>query len=114
MEVAPEMQDLQSAQFLRSNHRLVATLKLWVKSKRMVSSQPRPDVGMLKDERVAEEFANRLSWSRRGMSFSEDPEELWSARKTTILVVIGGCIVTHRQVKRNFVSQGTLNTIDQC
>ena len=41
----------RSAQFLNPNHML--------KSKRMVPSQPRLDVGKLKDERVAEEFSNR-------------------------------------------------------
>ena len=44
-----------SAQFLNTDHRLaVATLKLHLKSRRMVSSQPRLDLGKLKDERVAE------------------------------------------------------------
>ena len=52
----------RSAQFLNADHRLeVATLKLQLKSERMVPSQPWLDVGKLKDERVAEEFANRLS-----------------------------------------------------
>ena len=52
----------RSTQLLNTDHRLVvATLKLQLKSGRMVPSQPRLDVGKLKDERVAEEFANRLS-----------------------------------------------------
>ena len=52
----------RSAQFLNTDHRLVvATLKLQLKSMKMVPSQPRLDVGKLRDERVAEEFANRLS-----------------------------------------------------
>ena len=52
----------RSAQFLNTEHRRVlATLKLHLKSRRMVPSQPRLDVGKLKDLRVAEEFANRLS-----------------------------------------------------
>ena len=52
----------RSAQFLNTDHKLVvATLKLQLKSGRMVPSQPRLDVGKLKDERVAEEFANSLS-----------------------------------------------------
>ena len=42
-----------------------------------------------------------------------NPEELWSAFKTPILDVAGGCLGTHRQVKKNFISQGTLDTIDQ-
>ena len=42
----------RSAQFLNTNHRLVvATLKLQLKSRRMVPSQPRRYVGKLKDER---------------------------------------------------------------
>ena len=95
-------------------HRLVgATLKLQHKSRRMVPSQPRLDVGKLKDERVAEEFANRLSGDLGGLGALRDPEELWSAFKTTVLDVAGSCLGTHRRVKKNFVSQGILDTIDQ-
>ena len=47
----------RSAQFINTDHRLVvATLKLQLKSRRMVPPQPRLDVGKFKDERVAEEF----------------------------------------------------------
>ena len=57
----------RSAQFFNTEHRLiVATLKLQLKSRRMVPSQPRLDVGKLKDERVAEGFANRLSGDFEG------------------------------------------------
>ena len=38
---------------------------------------------------------------------------LWSAVKTTILDVAGGCLGTYRRAKKNFVSQRTLDTIDQ-
>ena len=66
----------RSAQFLNTNHRLVvATLKLQLKSRRMVPSQPRLDVGKLKDEKVAEEFANRLSGDFRCLSALGNPEE---------------------------------------
>ena len=41
------------------------------------------------------------------------PEELWSAFKTTILDVAGRCLGNHRWAQKNFVSQGTLDTIDQ-
>ena len=59
-----------SAQFLNTDHRLVvATLKLMHKSRRMVPSQPRLDVGKLKDERVAEEFASRMSGELGGLVF---------------------------------------------
>ena len=52
----------RSAQFLNPNRRLVvATLKLQLKFGRMVPSQARLDVVKLEDERVAEEFANKLS-----------------------------------------------------
>jgi len=102
----------QSAQFL--NRLVVTTTKLRLKSKRMVPSSSRLYVGKLNDERVAEEFVNRLSGGlQRDLGVSRDPEELWSAFKTTILDVADGCLGTHRQVKRNFVSQGTLDTIDQ-
>jgi len=79
----------------------------------MVPSQPRLDVGKLKDERVAEEFANRLSGDLGGLGALGNPEELWSAFKTTILDVAGGCLGTHHQAKKKLVSQGTLDTIDQ-
>ena len=79
----------------------------------MVPSQPRLYVGKLKDERAAEEFVNRLSGDLGGLSALEDHEELWSAFKTTVLDVAGGCLGTHRRVKQNFVSQGTLDTIGQ-
>ena len=68
----------RSAQFLNTDHRLVvAILKLHLKSSRMVPSQPRLDVGTLKDERVAEEFANKLSGDLGGLGALGDPEELW-------------------------------------
>ena len=66
-----------SAQFLNSDHRLVvATLKLQLKSERMVPSQPWLDVGKLKDERVAEEFVNRVSGDLGGLGTLGNPEEL--------------------------------------
>ena len=52
----------RSAQFLNTDHRLVvAPLKLHLKSRTMVPSQPRLDVSKLNDERVAKEFVSRLS-----------------------------------------------------
>ena len=42
-----------------------------------------------------------------------NPEELWSAFKTTILDVASGCRGTPWRAKKNFVSEGTLDTIDQ-
>ena len=102
----------RSAQFLNTDHRLVvATLKLHFKSRRMVPSQPMLDIGKLKDETVAGEFANRLSGDVGGLRALGDPEELWSAFKTTILDVAGRCLVTHQRAKKNFVSPGTLDTI---
>ena len=79
----------------------------------MVPSQPRLDVGKLKDERVVEELANKLSGDLGGLGALGGPEKLWSAFKTTVLDVPGGCLGTHRRAKKNFVSQGTLDTIDQ-
>ena len=67
----------RNAQFLNSDHRLVvATLKLQLKSRRMVPSQPRLEVGKLKEERVDEEFANRLIGDLGVPSALGDPEEL--------------------------------------
>ena len=79
----------------------------------MVPYQPRLNVGKLKDERVAEEFANRLSGDLGGLGALGNPKELWSAFKTTILDVAGGCVGTHCMAKKNFVSQGTLDTNEQ-
>ena len=83
------------------------------KSRRMVPSQPWLDVGKFKGERLAEEFANRLSGNLGGLCALWDPEELWSAFKPTILDVAGRCLGTHRRAKKKFVSQGILDTIDQ-
>ena len=79
----------------------------------MVQSQPRLDVGKLKDERVSEEFAYGLSGDLGGLGALGNPEELWSAFKTTIVDVASGCLGTHQWAKKNFASQGTLDTIDQ-
>ena len=49
-----------------------------------------------------------------GLGALGDPEELWSVLKTTILDVAGGSLGTHCRAKKNFfLSQGTLDTIDQ-
>ena len=56
---------------------------------------------------------NRLSGNVGILGALGDTEELWSAFKTTVLDVAGGCLGTHRRAKKNFVSQGTLDTIDQ-
>ena len=104
----------RSAQFLNTDHRfVVATLKLQLESRRMVPSQPRLDVGKLKDERVAEEFAIRLSGDFLGLSALGDPEESWCAFKTTVLDAAWRCVGTHCRAKKNFVSKGILDTIDQ-
>ena len=98
----------RSAQFFKTDHRLVVgTLKLHLKSRRMVPSQPWLDVGKLKDERVAEEFANKPSGDLRSLGAFGDPEELWSAFKTTVLDVAGGCLGTHQKAKKNFLSRDT-------
>ena len=79
----------------------------------MVLSQPRLHVGKLKDKRVTEEFANRLSGDLRGLGALGDPEELCSGFKTTVLDLAVGSLGTHHRAKKNFVSQGALDTIDQ-
>ena len=48
-----------------------------------------------------------------GLCALGNSEEWWNAFKTTVLDVAGGCLRTHRKVKKNFVSQRTLDTIDQ-
>ena len=104
----------QSAQFLNTDHRLVvATLKLHLKSRRMLPSQSLQDVGKLKDERVAEEFVNKLSGDLVGLSALGNLEKLWTAFKTTVLDVASGCLGTDQRAKKNFVwiaLIGTRNT----
>ena len=82
-----------------------------LKSGRKVPSQSKLDVDNLKHERVVE-FANRLSGDLGGRGVLGNPEKLWSAFKTTILNVVGGCRGT-RQATNKFVSQETLDTMDQ-
>jgi len=77
----------------------------------MVPFQPSLDVGKLKEERLSEEFANRLSGDLGGLGALGDPEELLSTFKTTALDVAGRYLGTHRRAKMSFVSQGTLYTI---
>ena len=85
----------RSAQFLNTDHRLVvATLKLHLKYRRTVPSQPRLDVGKLNDERVAE-FANKLSGDLVGLGALGDPEELWSTFRTIVLDAARRCLGTH-------------------
>ena len=56
------MQGLPQCSVINTDLKLVVvTPKLWLKSNRSEPSQRRLDVGKLKDERVAEELANRLS-----------------------------------------------------
>ena len=38
---------------------------------------------------------------------------MWSAFKTTIHDVAGGCLGTHHWAKKNYVFQGTLDIIDK-
>ena len=103
-----------SAQFFTTDHRrVVETLKLQLKSEIMVPSHPRLDVCKLKDERVAEEFVKSLSGDFGVLGDLGNPEELWSAFKTTILNVRSRCLRTHQGAKKNFVSQETLDTIGQ-
>ena len=56
---------------------------------------------------------NRLSGDLRSLGALGGPEELWSAFKTTVLDVAGRCLGTHRRATKKFVSQWTLDTIDQ-
>ena len=60
------------------------------------------------DQSLAEEFANRLSGDLGGLGALEDPDELWSAFKTTVLDVAGGRrLGTHHRAKKNFLSRDT-------
>ena len=52
-----------------------------------------------------------VEWRFGVSGYFAESWELWSA--FNILDVVGGCLGTHLRVKKNFVSQGTLDTIDQ-
>jgi len=109
----PTMKQVNTGLLINTDHMLVeATLKLQLQSRRMVPSQPWHNVGKLKDGRVAEECANRRSGDLGGLCVLGDPEELWSAFKTTVLEVASPCLGNHRRAKKNFISQGTMDTID--
>ena len=54
---------------------------------------------------------NRLSVDLGGLGVLGNAEELLSTFKTTILDVASQSLGTHHRVKKNFVSQGTLDTI---
>ena len=56
---------------------------------------------------------SRLSGDLEGLGGLGNPEQLWSALKTTNLDVAGGCLGNHRGVKKNFDSQGALDAIGQ-
>ena len=56
---------------------------------------------------------NRLSGDLGGLGVLGNPEEMWSAFKTIILDVAGGCRGTHHQAKKNFLSKETLDTTNQ-
>ena len=93
----------RSAQLLNTDHRLVvATLQVQLKCRRMLPSQARLVVGKLKDEKVAEEFANRLSGDLGGLGALGDLKELWSAIKTTVLDVASRCYGTHHRGEEEF------------
>jgi len=72
----------------------------------MVPSQPWLDVGKLKDERVAEEFANRLSRHLGAPNRCGMP-----SRPPSLMLPVDIFELTAGQ--RRILSQGTLDTIDQ-
>ena len=64
--------------------------------------------------REAEEFASKLSGDLGVWVLWEVLKSCGvPSRPGTVLDVAGGCLGTHRRAKKNFVSQGTLDTIDQ-
>ena len=67
----------------------------------MVPSQPRLDVGKLKDERVAEDFVNRRRGDLGGLGALGNPQELLSAFNTSILDVAGGFDLISSEVVLN-------------
>ena len=84
-------------------------MKLQLKSGRMIPSRPRMDIGKLKNQRVAEEFANRLSGDLGRLDAFEKPEELdvLDDYKTTVLDVASGCLGTHQRVEEFCLTMDT-------
>ena len=68
----------------------MSTLKFQLISRRMVPSPPWLEVGKIKDERIVEEFANRLSGDLGSLGALGNPEELQNAFKTTTVDVAVG------------------------
>ena len=52
---------------------------------------------------------SRLSGDLEGRGGLGNPEQLWSALKTTNLDVAGGCLGNHRRAKKNFGFQVEIN-----
>ena len=104
----------RSAQFFSTDHRLVvATLRLQLRSAKKPASQPKLDVGRLKDPAVAAEFAGKLGERLGGLGDPEDPEGLWGTFKTATLEVAKSCIGVQRRTKQSFVSAGTADVIER-
>ena len=59
-------------------------------------------------------MCEQAEWGFGGLGVLKNPEELLNAFTTILLDVDGGCLGTHRQAKKKFVSKGTLDTNDQC
>ena len=75
--LAQKCRVIRSAEFAGTDHiLLVATLKIWLKSRKMApSNQVRLDVRRLQDESVAQEYKRELAESIGGPNNSEDSEK---------------------------------------
>ena len=81
---------------------VVATLKLQLKSRRMVPSQPRLDVGKLKDKRVAEEFAKMLSGDLGSLVLRGILKSCGVPSSPLSLMLLVDVLELHRRAKKNF------------
>ena len=100
--------DFQSSKFA------VATLKIWLKSRKMAPSiQVRLDVLHLQDERVAHKFKLELVKSLGEPDVSNDAEKLWTNFKTKVLKVSERFLQNTPGLSKSFLSKDTLNIIEE-
>ena len=105
----------RSAEFFATDHRLVvATLKLRLKTQKISRSYP-PGFHLerLREEECAREYAVAVSNRFEVLGSLDDPVELWDNFKREILSAAGECIGVKPRSRRGFLSEETLNTIEE-
>ncbi|KAG0721870.1 Ankyrin repeat and SOCS box protein 3 [Chionoecetes opilio] len=104
----------ESAEFFGTDHRLVATLKLHVKSRRISRGNHTVfHLEKLKDLTCAHEYAVAVSNRFDVLGALGDPVELWDTFKRETLQAAKECIGERPRSRRGFVSTETLEKIEE-